>query len=176
MITNSQFIKIKTLQRRCGLDDDTYRDILRNQAGVNSCKELRSKRQIDSVTFFLINLADKIDTKVKRRATDWKWEDSPEGKALMAKAGMITKRPNHPSLRQFQYIFGLWWQLRSEWKKDAEQRMETTLNHFLEHGRGGQGMRVASWQWMTDGMAQNLINILKKRIADSKGKKTAAAK
>ena len=79
MITNSQIIKIKTLQRRCGLDDDTYRDILRNQAGVNSCKELRSKRQIDSVTFFLINLADKIDTKVKRRATDWKWEDSPEG-------------------------------------------------------------------------------------------------
>lgn len=171
MITNAQIKKIKTLQRVCGLDDNTYRDILRNVAGVNSAKELRSKRQIDAVISFLNAKAEKVDNKANRKAVEWKWEESIEGRLLMEKAGIIAARPDRPSIDQFQYIFGLWWSLRAEWKKDDNQSMGTALNHFLENGRGGQNLKVASWQWLNHEKAHQLINVLKGRVDSSFKKK-----
>ena len=172
MITNSQIKKIKTLQRICGLDNDTYRDILRNMAGVNSCTELRSKRQIDSVITHLGNLAEKVDKKANRKVADWKWENMPEGKQLLEKAKSKARRPDTPSYSQFNYIFGLWWTLRSEWNKDGKQQMEPTLNHFLANGRAGSDATVANWLWLNQKMGNHLINVLRGRIAQvNKSKK-----
>ena len=168
MITNAQIKKIKTLQRICGLDNESYRDILRNQAGVNSCKELRSKRQVDNVMTYLGNLAEKVDKKANKRAADWKWEDIPEGQQLLEKARKKARRINSPSYSQFHYIFGLWWSLRSEWNKDGNQQMETTLNHFLQNGRAGSDIKIGNWQWMTLDMGSQLINVLKGRVANMK--------
>jgi len=154
----------------CGLDNDTYRDILRKQAGVNSCKELRSKRQIDSVMVYLSNLAEKADRKANRRDADWKWEDTKEGKQLIEKAAVIATRSNRPSLSQLCFIFGLWWSLRSEWKKNDDQTMEATLNHFLKNGRGGKSLSIASWQWLTYDMSHHLIDVLRGRLT-TQGKK-----
>lgn len=168
MITNTQIKKIKTLQRVCGLDDDTYRDILRNKAGVSSAKELRSKRQIDAVIMYLSNLSEKVDRKANRRAADWKWEDTEEGRQLIEKSRKIAQRPGRPSIQQFQYIFGLWWSLRHEWKKDDTKQIEPTLNHFLNNARAGKDIKVASWQWLTCDMAHHLINVLKGRVAASR--------
>jgi len=176
MITNKQIQKIKTLQRICGLDDDTYGDILRNKAGVNSCKNLRSKRQISAVMEHLTRLAEKVDKKVKKKTEHWKWENSNEGKQLLEKAKKIAARYNRPSYGQLNYIFGLWWSLRHEWKNDNEQRMESSINHFLENGRGGIKLKVASWQWMTSDMAQHLIDILKRRVAQNKKSKKRISK
>jgi hypothetical protein len=164
MATNLQIKKIKTLQRVCGLNDDAYRDILRNRAGVSSSKELRSKRQVDAVMTHLGELAEKINKKANRKADNWKWENTPEGKQLIEKADRIAKRFDRPSSKQMRYIFGLWWSLRHEWQKDDRQ-MEKTLNHFLENGRGGPDLKIANWQWMTPDMAQNLIAVLKGRLA-----------
>lgn len=166
MVTNSQIKKIKTLQRICGLDDDTYRDVLRNKAGVNSAKELRSKRQIDTVMTYLGELAEKTDKKANRKADNWRWENIPEGKQLIEKADKMASRFDRPSSKQLHYIFGLWWSLRHEWQKDGLQ-MEKALNHFLENGRGGPDLRIANWQWMTPDMAQHLIAVLKGRLAQS---------
>lgn len=166
-----QIKKIKTLQRVCGLDDDTYKDILRNQAGVNSCRDLRSKRQIDAVILHLSNLAEKIDKKANQKAPDWKWEKMPEGKELIEKAKKVSSRKGRPSRSQLKYIFGLWWSLQHEWGKNDEQRIETTLNHFLANGRGGPDLKIASWQWLTHDRAHHLINVLKGRLVQGKKKK-----
>ncbi|EKE11386.1 MAG: hypothetical protein ACD_15C00093G0004 [uncultured bacterium] len=175
MITNAQIKKIKTLQRICCLDDEIYRSILRSKAGVNSSKELRSKRQIDAVISHLNNLAEKIEKQAKRKAENWKWEEMPEGKILLEKAGKIAIRPGRPSLDQFQYIFGLWWELRNEWKNSSEKSMEPTLNHFLENGRGGSDLKVANWQWLTFEKAHQLINVLKGRTTSAGKKKKPTA-
>lgn len=172
MITNKQIQKVKTLQRVCALDDDAYRDILRIKGGVNSCTELSSKKQIDSVIGHLENLAEKVDKQSVKKATNWKWENSPEGLYLIDKAKKIVVRPNRPSLQQFQYIWGLWWMLRGEWKNNPDSKMETTLNHFLENGRGGDKIKVANWQWLTDDKAHELINVLKGRVFKKKEKTT----
>ena len=171
MITNAQIKKIKTLQRVCGLDDDVYKDILRNRAGVNSCKDLRSKRQIDTIMTHLGRLAEKVDKKANKKAANWKWENMPEGKQLLEKASKIAGRVNRPSLNQLQFIFGLWWSLRHKWRKNTDQQMETTLNHFLKNGRGGKKLKIASWQWMTPEMAHHLIDVLKGRLAQNKKSK-----
>ncbi|WP_306548945.1 phage protein GemA/Gp16 family protein [Desulfobulbus sp.] len=168
MITNTEIKRIKTLQRVCGLDDDTYRDILRNRAGVNSCKDLRSPRQIQAVIGHLCNLADKAEKKVRKSVAAWRWEDLPEGAQLLARAGKVAARKGRPSMGQLEFIFGLWWSLRDEWSKGADKQMEATLNHFLENGRGGPEVKVASWQWMTADMAHHLIEVLKGRVASRK--------
>lgn len=168
MITNAKIRKIKTLQRVCGLNDDTYRDILRKLAGVSSCKDLRSPRQIEAVISHLSNLAEKAERKVNKSVAAWKWEELPEGAQLLAKAIKVASRKGRPSIGQFEFIFGLWWSLRDEWSKGTEKQMETTLNHFLENGRGGSDVKVASWQWMTADMAHHLIDVLKGRIAQHK--------
>ena len=168
MITNAQIKKIKTLQRAGKIDDDTYRDILRNIAGVNSAKELRSKRQIDAVILHLSNLAEKIEKKANQRSVEWKWEDLEEGKLLLEKAGKVSTRAERPSFQQLTYIFGLWWALRHEWKTTDDSKMEPTLNHFLANRRAGDDVTIANWQWLTYSMAQQLINVLKARIADQK--------
>jgi len=173
MITNAQIKRIKTLQRVCGLDDQTYRDILRNKAGVNSCKELRSERQIRVVIDHLSRLSEKIDSKAKKQAATWRWEDSLEGKALLEKARSVAINPNRPSIDQLNYIFGLWWALRREWRKQPDLKIETTLNHFLENGRGGPHVKIASWRWLTPEMAHHLIDVLKTRIASKKTSKKA---
>lgn len=168
MITNTQIKRIKTLQRVCGLDDDTYRDILRSRAGVNSCKDLRSPSQIQAVIGHLSNLADKAEKKVRKSVVAWRWEDLPEGAQLLAKATKVASRKGRPSMGQFEFIFGLWWALRSEWSKGEDKQMESTLNHFLENGRGGPGLKVASWQWLDADMAHHLIDVLKGRVATKK--------
>jgi hypothetical protein len=168
MITNTEIKRIKTLQRVCGLDDDTYRDILRNRAGVNSCKDLRSPRQIQAVIGHLSNLADKGEKKVRKSVAACRWENLPEGEQLLAKAAKVASRKGRPSIGQFEFIFGLWWSLRDEWSKGADKQMETTLNHFLENGRGGPDIKVASWQWLDVDMAHHLIEVLKGRVAQHK--------
>ena len=168
MITSAQIKKIKTLQRVCGLDDDTYQSILRNRAGVNSCKDLRSKRQINTVMTHLDRLAEKVDKNANKKTVNWKWENMPEGKQLLEKASKIAGRVNRPSLNQLRFIFGLWWSLRHEWRKNSDQQMEPTLNHFLKNGRGGKKLQIANWQWMTTEMAHHLIDVLKGRLAQNK--------
>ena len=42
-ITNAQIKKIKTLQRVCAMDDDTYRLMLKNVGGVTSSTQLQGK-------------------------------------------------------------------------------------------------------------------------------------
>jgi hypothetical protein len=168
MITNTEIKRIKTLQRVCGLDDNTYRDILRNRAGVNSCKDLRSPRQIQAVIGHLCNLADKAEKKVKKNVVAWKWEELSEGAQLLAKAAKVASIKGRPSMGQLEFIFGLWWSLRAEWSKGDYKQMETTLNHFLENGRGGPEVKVAAWQWMTADMAHHLIEVLKGRVAGRK--------
>ncbi|MGD9948648.1 MAG: phage protein GemA/Gp16 family protein [Desulfobulbus sp.] len=168
MITNTQIKRIKTLQRVCGLDDDTYRDILRNRAGVNSCKDLRSPSQIQAVIGHLSNLADKAEKKARKSVVAWRWEDLPEGVQLLAKATKVAARKGRPSMGQFEFIFGLWWALRSDWSQGEDKQMESTLNHFLENGRGGPLVKVASWQWLDTEMAHHLIDVLKGRVASRK--------
>ena len=170
MITNAQIKKIKTLQRVCCLDDDTYRDILRNKGGVNSSRDLRSKRQIDSVMLYLSELAEKVDKRANRKAADWKWENSKEGQLLREKSKKVSKRENRPSLQQLEYIWGLWWSLRSEWKKGKDSSMETSLNHFLSSGRAGKTLKIGNWQWLTYDMGHQFINVLKGRVAQPKKK------
>ena len=167
MITNAQIKKIKTLQRSCGLNDDCYRAILRNKAGVNSCKDLRSNRQIQTVVAHLSRLAERVDNKCSPQNISWKWEERPEGKQLLEKAQIISRRFERPSLEQFHYIFGLWWALRKAWRKDPEQKMEPSLNHFLASGRAGSHLKVATWQWLTPNIALHLIDILKARVAQN---------
>lgn len=166
MITNSQIKKIKTLQRSCGLDDDTYRNILRNKAGVNSCKDLRSNRQVQIVMDHLSHLAEKVDKNSSSQNISWKWEERPEGKQLLEKAQIISRRFDRPSLEQFHYIFGLWWALRKKWRKDPGAKMEPSLNHFLTNGRAGRDIKIASWQWLTHDIADHLINVLKVRVKE----------
>lgn len=168
MITNTEIKRIKTLQRVCGLDDDTYRDVLRSQAGVSSCKDLRSPSQIQAVIGHLSKLADKVEKKVWKSVAAWRWEDLPEGAQLLAKASKVSARKGRPSMGQLEFIFGLWWSLRSEWSKGDDKQMEPTLNHFLANGRGGPGLRVASWQWLDADKAHHLIDVLKGRVATRK--------
>lgn len=165
MITNAQIKKIKTLQSVCGLSDDVYRDILRNKAGVNSCKELRSTRQIQAVTMYLAGIADRGGKKSSNSNVSRQWEQSEEGTYLLDKAKLVSQRPNRPSLKQFRYIFGLWFALGKEWRKTPELKMENTLNHFLVNGRAGSRLKVATWQWLTMDMANHLIDVLKARLA-----------
>ena len=108
-------------------------------------------------------MAEKVEKKAYKKSKIWRWEDQPEGIQLQEKAKAISQRFDRPSMEQFFYIFGLWWSLRKEWRKNSEQKMEPSLNHFLDNGRAGAGLKIASWQWLTPNMARRLIDILKAR-------------
>ena len=82
-ITRSQIIAIKTAQRRHGIEDMEYRQILDAQFQASSCKDLTRRQASELLTMFgrdLRNPPGKQDKKRRRRTV----QPAPDGVTAMA--------------------------------------------------------------------------------------------
>ena len=133
-ITGSQIKKIKTLQRRLGLENGDYRLMLRNVAGVSSCKELKGAK-IDLVIRHLEGRIGYRRSQVqfgKERT-----ERNNEGK------------PNWATERQVRKI-------REMWRQVSREKTEAALRVWLR-----RRFKVGAVEWLTVGQAAGVIEGLK---------------
>lgn len=129
-ITPAQIRKIKVLQRRAGLDDDGYREMLAGVAGVQSCKDLAGA------------LIDRV-IKHLERSTGLPARDRGKGH------GGLRRGPQMATERQMQEITRRWERISRAEDKGA------ALRQFLI-GR----FRVDAVQFLTFRKAQGVLNAL----------------
>lgn len=143
--SRAQVRKIKTLQGLVfGDDDAAYREMLRGQAGVGSCKDLRGPK-IDRVIRHLERCAGQTGNKRSAGETP-------------APTGRGKRGPLRATEEQLDKIKVLWNNVsRVAWEFGTESRQATqALNKFLL-----RRFRVAAPEWLTLLQAQKVIEALK---------------
>ena len=131
-ILPAQIKKIKVLQRRAGLEDDDYRLLLWNLAGVKSCKDLKGP-QVDLVIGHLERSAGQ--------------EQGPGVRGQGS--GNLPRKATWRQLKEIRRL----WDLVSVWPPPER---ETALRRFLKNRFG-----VAAPEWLLLGQASRVIEGLK---------------
>jgi len=153
-INNDQRKLIHTAQRKLGMDDETYRDMLQNVAGVRSSKYL-SPAQFSVVMTHMEKCGFAYVGKIQK--TDFK-------KYLDKWANAVGERPEMATPAQLAKIEESWESLPWYWMRGEKQDKDRALRGFVR--RLGH---VADLRFLTFTQAGNIIEAIKMIAARGPG-------
>jgi len=148
-ISPGQVKKIKTMQRAVGLSDAAYREMLRGQAGVESCKDLKGPK-IQIVIRHLESCLGGVSSE--------QGAVNSEQKIHRLEAGATVPGPLWATAWQLKEIRRLWGRVSrvaAEWGPESRQAHKA-LNKFL-----WRRFKVTALEWLTLTQAQRVIEGLK---------------
>lgn len=145
LVTNDQIKKIKTLQGRLGIDDDTYREILFNNYNVNTCKKLNRKQAKEI-----------LDAWSKDAEKQGNWTNHKKS-FQKHKYDNLGYRKGMASPKQLRMIEAIWKDV--SYVQDEKARLEA-LDTFLSKHFG-----VDNIIWIESGMIQKIKHTLEKMKA-----------
>jgi hypothetical protein len=136
-IDKTQTIRIKILQKELGLDDDEYRRLLEQHAGVRSSTLLSRVQAAEFIA--MLQRGGRVTPSVAGVAGGWPYND-------------LDGRPGMASGKQVRMMMAMWSEVSDAPAKVREER----FGHFLRNR-----FQLAGYRWVQDKDVSRIVRALK---------------